>query len=197
VTVPELLREALRFISPEQVVSEATLEEARLNLDVNEWQLALDDIADLGDVPVQPPEFWNLLESAARTMGLDCNVLWCQWRAWEAEHGTIRADLYLHPTTEGGRETPMPGHGQLRPLWNLEPSLTGDEPVLRVARVWVEYMPTLAPGESTSIRLAPLEPLEWRHLAVGDVITMHERRPAIGTAQIIEVSPPFTGEQQR
>ncbi|ANZ13906.1 hypothetical protein ACH4YO_32160 [Streptomyces noursei] len=44
--------------------------------------------------------------------------------------------------------------------------------------------------EAIGLRLAPLSPEQWRHLKPGDVITMHEGRPAVGTATVIEVRPP-------
>ena len=57
---------------------------------------------------------------------------------------------------------------------------------LHVARIWVESAPEISPGGRGEVRLLPLTPHDWKHLAPGDVITMHERRPTAGTAEIIE-----------
>ncbi|MFF7636144.1 hypothetical protein ACFZB9_23795 [Kitasatospora sp. NPDC008050] len=39
---------------------------------------------------------------------------------------------------------------------------------------------------SATVRPAPLTPEHWRHLAPGDPLTLHEGRPAAGTATVIE-----------
>jgi hypothetical protein len=62
---------------------------------------------------------------------------------------------------------------------------------LHVARIWVESAPEISPGERGPVRLAPLTPANWRHLAPGDVITMHEARPVSGTAKITETQHPL------
>ena len=54
----------------------------------------------------------------------------------------------------------------------------------------MEFAEELGPGETADVRLAPLQPEQWRHLKCSDVITMHEARPVAGTATIIEVVPP-------
>ncbi|UJB45921.1 hypothetical protein [Streptomyces sp. A1-5] len=61
---------------------------------------------------------------------------------------------------------------------------------MRIARLWVECVQELGPGETADVRLAPLSPEQWRQLKPGDVMTMHEGRPAVGTATVIEVRPP-------
>ncbi|WP_392667750.1 hypothetical protein [Streptomyces sp. LN785] len=54
----------------------------------------------------------------------------------------------------------------------------------------MEHRPLLEPGGSATVRLAPLAPEHWSHLAPGDVITMYEGRPVAGTATLIEIAPP-------
>ena len=61
-------------------------------------------------------------------------------------------------------------------------------PNLRVARIWVEYAPELAPEATGPIRLAPLSPDAWRNLRLGQTITMHEGLSIQGTASITEMS---------
>lgn len=61
---------------------------------------------------------------------------------------------------------------------------------LHVAVIWVESATEVRPGEQGTIRLAPLTPANWRCLAPGDVITMHERQPVSGTATITEIQHP-------
>ncbi|TDD44766.1 hypothetical protein E1263_40065 [Kribbella antibiotica] len=63
-------------------------------------------------------------------------------------------------------------------------------PDLRIAALWVESAPSLGPGETASVRLAPLRPEHWRHLKVGGLITMYEAQPVAGLAEIIELLPP-------
>ncbi|MFJ9696943.1 hypothetical protein [Kitasatospora sp. NPDC101183] len=41
-----------------------------------------------------------------------------------------------------------------------------------------------------ALGLAPLRPERWRHLRPGDVIAMHEGRPVVGLAEVVEVLPP-------
>ena len=55
-------------------------------------------------------------------------------------------------------------------------------------RVWVESAPALSPDTTGSVRLGPQSPALWRHLQPGMTITMHERRPTVGTATIVEAS---------
>ncbi len=60
---------------------------------------------------------------------------------------------------------------------------------------WVEAQPDLQPGGRAVVRLAPLSPQRWRRLATGDVITMHEQRPAAGIATIVESVFPIDNDQ--
>jgi hypothetical protein len=62
---------------------------------------------------------------------------------------------------------------------------------LHVAIIWVDSAPEISPGGRGAIRLAALTPANWRHLTPGDVITMHERQPASGTATITEIQHPM------
>lgn len=175
---------------PADVVSQAgvTAVDVREYLDHDEWEVALDLLADLETGWRPPTAWWDLLIDSAELMWLPDAAAWCRWGRWESIHGIVRAELRLLPAAEGGRQTPMPGKGILRPLWDLGRRTAADEPDLLVARVWVESAPALPPGATGSVRLGPLSPELWRHLQPGMTITMHEGRPAVGTATIIEAS---------
>ncbi|MEV6867258.1 hypothetical protein AB0M44_40490 [Streptosporangium subroseum] len=75
-------------------------------------------------------------------------------------------------------------------MWNIGLVAPEDEPLLGIARFWVEGRDPLKPGECRSVRLLPLTFEHWRHLREGDVITMHEMRPRVGTALITEIISP-------
>ncbi|WTF97926.1 hypothetical protein OHA19_00880 [Streptomyces sp. NBC_00012] len=174
-----------------------TLEDVRDYQRHQEWELVLDLLMEIGDEHPVPLGFWSLLTDAARQMMLEHSARWCEWRAWEVQHGAIRARLSLLRAEEGGRQTAFSGQGQLRPLWDIGNRAPCGEQAANIARLWVEGAPGLAPGESATVRLAPLCPEQWHHLQPGDVITMHEGMPAVGTATIIEVTPPAVPEPDR
>ncbi|MEU9128772.1 hypothetical protein AB0D08_11770 [Kitasatospora sp. NPDC048540] len=152
--------------------------------------MALDVLIEIADVRPVPVAFWEKLAEAARQMRMESSRRWCEWRAWEVEHGTIRAILTLLGADEGGRQGPFAGDGRLRPLWDIGHRTAAGQQDLDTARLWVEFTPQLGPGGTADVRLAPLRPGRWRHLEPGDVITMHEVRSAAGIAEIIEVLPP-------
>lgn len=186
--VPELLRRAARHV-PAVATGAAgtTVADANEYLDHDEWEVALDILVELGDVYRSEIAFWDLLAEAARMMWQSRTERWCHWRRFEVVHGVVRADLQLvDPDVAGGRRTPIPGDGRLRPLWDIGDVTAAGDPDLYVARLWVEAQPDLQPGGRAVIRLAPLSPLRWRRLAAGDVITMHEQVPVVGTATIVE-----------
>jgi hypothetical protein len=60
-----------------------------------EWEMVLDVLIEIGDVHPVSVDFWELLAEAARQMMLDRSCRWCEWRAWEVQHGTVRATLSL------------------------------------------------------------------------------------------------------
>jgi hypothetical protein len=161
----------------------------------DEWEMALLLLEDLGDAFPQSPEFWGFLAEAARQMWLDGDVAWCEWRRSEARSGTIRADLCLARTEDGGRAMPIPSRGVLRPMWDIGRRTDEGEPLVSVAVLWVEEPAPLAPGRCAPVRLLPLTPEHWRHLRPGDAITMHESRP-IGKATITEIRPSVVGDQR-
>ncbi|QOC95079.1 hypothetical protein D0Q02_29290 [Micromonospora craniellae] len=187
--VADLLVRAAAMV-PVDAVNEAgvTVMDVREYLDHGEWEVALGLLADL-DTGWRPPTvWWDLLIDSAELMWLSDAVKWCRWGRWESIHGIVRAELRLLLPSEGGRRTPIPGKGILRPLWDLGRRTAEGDPDLLVARVWVESAPALSPGASGSVRLGPLSPALWRHLQPGMTITMHEGRPVVGTATIIEAS---------
>jgi hypothetical protein len=173
----ELLRQALALVPPDaRGDSGATAADVREQLDQDEWNFALDLLSDFDGIAWQTPEYWRLLEAAAKELHLPHK--WFTWRAGETEQGlVIRADLRLVPSTRN----PIPAEGVLRPLWNV----SGE---FRVAMMWVESKPELEAGGRATIRLRALTPESWRHLLPGDVITMHEGRPVAGTATVIELA---------
>lgn len=190
--VPELLRRAVDLVPP-STRSDAGLcaDDVRRYLREDEWDVALGILEDFDGIQWQTAEFWDLLADAAQQMSPGSNAAWPQWRSEETLHGIIRADLQLLPPEDGGRRTPVPGTGQLRPMWAINSPSPATGTPLHVARIWVESAPEISPGGRGPIRLAPLTPAEWRHLTPGDVITMHERRPVSGTATITEIQHPL------
>ncbi|WP_432869521.1 hypothetical protein [Microbispora rosea] len=163
----------------------------------DEWELALLLLEDLGDAHPQPPEFWSLLTDAARLMWLMSDVAWYQWRHNEARNGGIRAELCLVLAESGGRATPIPpSSGILRPMWDIGHLTSAGEPLLSIARLWVEGPDPLEPGGCSLVRLLPLTFEHWQHLKPGDLITMHEMRPLAGRARVIEIIQPVTADGQ-
>lgn len=76
-------------------------------------------------------------------------------------------------------------------MWAIGcPDLAPGSADLHVARIRVESASELQPGGHGPIRLLPLTPANWKHLEPGDVITMHEQRPVVGTATITEIQSP-------
>jgi hypothetical protein len=188
VDVPELLARACEAV-PGDVRSDAGFspDDVRACLHRAEWDSALEILVDLPDSPWQTVAFWHLLERAAELLWMHRDAAWCRWRGREVRHGVIRAELRLvPPEAAGGRRLPIPGAGELRPMWAVGAPDTG----LRIARVWVERAPEIPPGGRGVIRLAPLSPADWSHLERGALITMHEGRPVAGTATIVQVTPP-------
>ncbi|MEV7425869.1 hypothetical protein [Streptomyces sp. NPDC091212] len=188
-----LLRQAADLLSDDATAkSGRTVGDVREDIERQEWEMVLAALIEIGDVRPVAPDFWERLAEAARQMTLDRSRHWCEWRGWEDQHGTVRATLSLVGTEEGGRRTAFAGDGRLRPMWDIGNRPPGGERDLNIARLWVEFAEALGPGETADVRLAPLRPEQWRHLRCGDVITMHEARPAAGTATVIEVLPPRT-----
>jgi hypothetical protein len=189
---PDPLRQAA-VMGPRSAISEAgtTVVDAVDYLDHNEYEIALDILAELGDAYTAETSFWTLLAGAAAEMNLHRTRAWCVWRAAETVRGIIRADLQLlSPAQPGARVTAIPGDGILRPLWDIGLVMPQGHPDLRVARIWVERAPQLEPGACGPIRLAPLSSGGWRLLKPGDRITMHEHAPPAGTAIITQVTFP-------
>ncbi|MFD8754611.1 hypothetical protein ACFV0O_27035 [Kitasatospora sp. NPDC059577] len=186
-----LLRRATDLL-PEDAVADngRTAEDVRGEIELQEWEMALDMLIEIADVHPVSITFWEMLSEAARQMVLDRSRRWCEWRGWEVRHGTIRATLALLGSDEGGRRSAFSGDGRLRPMWDIGHRDAAGRQDLNIARLWVEFAPQLGPGETADVRLAPLRPEQWQHLKPGDVITMHEAGPAAGIAEIIEVLPP-------
>jgi hypothetical protein len=186
--VPELLHAAVDLV-PAHARSDAGLDadELRDYLRHDEWEVALGVLEDFDGVQWQTPEYWDLLISAAQQMWLDSDVSWLQWRRSETMHGLIRASLQLVTPETGGRRLPVPRDGRLRPMWSIGRTTADGHDDRHIARIWVESAPEIPPGGQGPIRLLPLTPQRWRHLNVGDVITMHEREPISGTATITEI----------
>ena len=129
--VAELLARAVEMV-PATAVNEAggTVTDAREYLEHNEWEVALDVLADLYDGWRPPTRWWGLLIEAADLMWLAETATWCRWGRWESVHGTIRAQLRLFPPAEGGRAVAIPGPGVLRPLWDIGQRTAAGQPNL-------------------------------------------------------------------
>ncbi|MFF2538915.1 hypothetical protein [Streptomyces cyaneofuscatus] len=186
-----LLRLAADLL-PEEAAAESgwTAEDVREDIGRYEWERALDALTEIGDVHPVSVDFWERLAEAARQMMLDRSRRWCEWRAWEVRHGTIRATLTLVAAEEGPRRTAFSGDGRLRPMWDIGNRRADGERDLDIATLWVENAAELGPGETAEVRLAPLTPERWSHLRCGDAITMYEARPVAGTGRVIEVAAP-------
>lgn len=190
--VPELLRRAANLVPP-SAKDDAGLsaDEVRDYLRENEWEVALGILQDFDGAQWQTVEFWDLLAGAAQQMSLTRDAAWCQWRRGETLHGIVRADLQLVAPDAGGRRTPLPGAGQLRPMWAIGHPSAEQGADLHIARIWVESATEISPGGRGPIRLMPLTPANWSRLAPGDVIPMHERQSVSGTATITEIQRPL------
>ncbi|SCD37310.1 hypothetical protein GA0115245_103613 [Streptomyces sp. di188] len=186
------LLKSASLLVPEETATEndVTVDDVWEYLAHDEWEVALGLLEELGDVRPLPAAFWASMAAAAEEMRLERSAAWCHWREGETRHGVIRADLTLRAPSDGGRRSPVPGAGVLRPMWDIGHRTPTGEPAYAVARLWVEGAPALEPGGSAPVRLAPLTPELWRHLRPGQVITLHETRPASGTAVLLEVGPP-------
>ncbi|WP_063770212.1 hypothetical protein [Streptacidiphilus melanogenes] len=186
-----LLRRAVELLPDDPGAEHAwTAGDVRAGIEFQEWGTALDVLAVIGEACPVPAVFWEMLAEAARQLMLERTRRWCEWLGWEAQHGTVRARLTLAGAEEGRRRTAFAGDGQLRPLWDIGGRTPDGRPDLRVARLWVESAPTLGPGETAEVRLAPLRPEHWRQLRPGEVVTMYEARPVGGVAEILEVRSP-------
>ncbi|MEU6479914.1 hypothetical protein ABZ858_24115 [Streptomyces sp. NPDC047017] len=196
--VPELLA-SVSLLVPEEAATDndISVRDVWDYLAHDEWQIALSLLEELGGGRPMPLTFWEQLAGAAEELGLGRSAAWCHWRCSEIRNGMIRADLTLRPVTEARRRTPVPGHGVLRPMWDIgNPSPDGGASV-SVAGLWVEDMPVLEPGGRATVRLVPLTPAHWTHVGTGRRITMHEDRTVAGTAVVLEVRPPATAMPRR
>ncbi|KOU11236.1 MULTISPECIES: hypothetical protein [unclassified Streptomyces] len=186
--VVELL-EAATLLTPEETATDndLTVRDVWDLLAHDEWETALTMLEGAGNARPLPLAFWERLADAARQLHLDHSTAWCHWRASEIRNGMIRADLTL-----GARGAPVPGHGILRPVWDIGNLSPTGEPAVNVAALWLENTRSLAPGDRATARLVPLTPTQWQHVRPGRRITMHEGRPAIATAVVTEVHLPTT-----
>ncbi|GAB3110216.1 hypothetical protein GCM10027160_10170 [Streptomyces calidiresistens] len=186
------LLEAAALLVPQGTATEndLTVDDVWDYLVHDEWEIALDLLEELGDLPAPlPPAFWASLLTAAEEMRLEGSAEWCRRRLREARHGVIRADPTLRPPGETRRRTPMGGAGVLRPMWDIGNRAPTGEPTWNIAALWVEERVFLEPGDRAVVRLAPLDRSRWRHLRPGQVITMYEDR----TAVVPEVTRPVGG----
>ncbi|MFC5823640.1 hypothetical protein [Nonomuraea insulae] len=188
--VPELLRRAAALV-PAHVRSDVGMsaQDVLEYLGHDEWEVALGVLEDFDGIHWQPVEYWTFLADAAQQMWLKHDAAWCHWRATETRNGLLlRADLQLISPEAGGRRLPIPGAGQLRPMWGIgSPDLPDGLADLHVGFVWVESAREVPPGGQGHLRLCPLSPANWRHLSPGDQITMHEQKPVGGIATITEI----------
>ncbi|MFK8849083.1 hypothetical protein [Streptomyces sp. Ac-502] len=189
--VPQLLESASLLVPEENATeNDITVRDVWDYLAHDEWEVALSLLEEFGDGPPLPLAFWARLAEAAEQLRLERSAAWCHWRCSEMRNGWVRAELTLRPAAEARRKSPVPGHGVLRPMWDIgRLSPTGGAAV-SIADLWVEGMPFLEPGERATVRLVPFSPSHWEHVVAGQRITMHEDRSAAGTAVVLEVHPP-------
>ncbi|MFD6276331.1 hypothetical protein ACFWFI_12275 [Streptomyces sp. NPDC060209] len=186
------LLEAASLLVPEERATgnDMTVNDVWDHLTRDEWDVALGLLEELGDVPPLPLRFWETLATAAEQARLERSAARCHWRCYETRNGIIQAGLTLRPAAEARRRTPFSGHGVLRPMWDIGNRTPAGEPVLDIARLWVELTPFLGPGGQPVVRLAPLDPPRWQHLKPGRVITMYEDRTVAGTAVVLHTWRP-------
>ncbi|ARZ66135.1 hypothetical protein SMD11_0469 [Streptomyces albireticuli] len=189
--VLELL-EAASLLAPADTPAEnaLTADDVWDYLAHDQWETALNLMEEFRGAGPLPVSFWQSMAEAAEELRLEGSRSWCWWRWAEARSGVIRARLTLRPAAETRRRLPIPGAGVLKPLWNVGNRAPDGGPSLNIASLWVENTLELPPGGTASVRLRPLTPSQWRHLAPDDVITMHESAPVAGTATVLEVRPP-------
>ncbi|MFF0204590.1 hypothetical protein [Streptomyces sp. NPDC005017] len=130
-----------------------TVADVREDIQLQEWEMALDVLIEIADARPVSTAFWEKLAEAARQMMLDRTRRWCEWRGWEVRHGTIRATLTLLSADEGGRQSAFSGDGRLRPLWDIghRSGTAGREHRTALGGVRT----AVRPGKTTDIRLAP------------------------------------------
>ncbi|MCI3150547.1 hypothetical protein ELQ39_02005 [Streptomyces sp. GB4-14] len=182
------LLQSASLLVPEETATEndVTAHDVREYLAHDEWEAALGLLEELGDGPPLPAAFWASMAAAAEELRLERSAAWCHWREGETRNGVIRADLTLRAPSDGGRRSPLPGTGVLRPMWDIGARTAAGEPDYKIALVRVEDAPVLEPGGRATVRLAPLTPRSWCHLEPGQVITMHETRTVAGTAVVVQ-----------
>ncbi|GGX39857.1 hypothetical protein GCM10010353_64070 [Streptomyces chryseus] len=146
--VPKLL-ETASLLVPKAVATEndITVNDVWEYLAHDEWEVALDLLEELGDIPPLPLAFWQTLATAAEQLRLDRSAAWCHWRYFETRNGIIRADLTLRPAHEARRQTPFSGAGVLRPMWNIGGKTPTGKPDLYIAALWVEFTPFMEPED--------------------------------------------------
>ncbi|MFI5851544.1 hypothetical protein ACIA7R_27555 [Micromonospora chalcea] len=175
---------------PADVVNEAgvTVVDVREYLDHDEWEVALDLLADLDTGWRPPTAWWDRLIDSAEMMGLSDAAARCRWGRWESIHRTVRAELRLPSPAEGGRQTPVPGKGILRPLWDIGRRTAAGRPGFARGTHLGGVSAGVAAGRHRVGPPWPAVPSLWRYLQPGMTISMHEGRPTLGTATITETS---------
>ena len=145
---------------PADVVNEAgvTVVDVREYLDHDEWEVALDLLADLDTGWRPPTAWWDRLIDSAEMMGLSDAAARCRWGRWESIHRTVRAELRLPSPAEGGRQTRSPARASFDRCGISADARRRGDPDLLVARIWVESAPALPPAATGSVRLGPLSP---------------------------------------
>ncbi len=130
---------------PADVVNEAgvTVVDVREYPDHDEWEVALDLLADFDTGWRPPTAWWDRLINSAEMLGLSDAAAWCRWGRWESIHRTVRAELRRASSDRCGISAGARRRG---------------DPDLLVARIWVESALALPPAATGSVRLGPLSP---------------------------------------
>jgi hypothetical protein len=105
-------------------------------------------------------------------------------RAYESEHGYVRAALTLVATSDGGRRGPIASG--YRSCWDVSSTdgrlLLTDAPLLIEGRDWLQ------PGESATVRLHPLFRENWTGIGPGKTLGMFEGPRRVGVAAILDIA---------
>lgn len=76
-----LLRQAVDLLPPDAVAENGqTMADVRRDIQLQEWEMALDVLIEIADVHPASITFWEKLAEAARQMMLDRSRRWCDVR---------------------------------------------------------------------------------------------------------------------
>lgn len=96
----------------------------------------------------------------------------------------FRIDLFLLPTDQGGRKTPIvTGY---RPNWDFGNTWLG-EPMMNDAQILLDDQLQLAPGQRAFARLQPFAPQFWGRVRAGTPLSVQEGNRIVGFAKVLDL----------